>query len=391
MYSWFLKHAIVGLLATATLGACRPERLPGEETLVEQELLVNESTTSDSTALAGDQVLGRIGRHDLMLGDFDRRASMLSAVARTMFDTDQRRATLLELMIRAEVMALEAQRLGLVEGQIESHYVDEALLRRWLIEDVLLGRNASDDIAVADVAAHFERNRHVYAPPELRNASILLVSTQQEALDVARGIATDVAAGPESIRDVFARYARRFSLHQPTRDAGGETGRTASADADAVGNAALLGELFASQPDTLTAPIETADGWVLLLVGAIMPPSQHTAESYDWYVRDLLFREQTGEIARRALDLLSAGVETSVDEQVLARLSASRNDGGSTEPFLPRRFAAPSLGEHPSRYVGQQVWNETHAEPAWRQNPNFGFAPAAASEASGAAAPEVQE
>jgi hypothetical protein len=101
-----------------TFGACRPDRLPGEETLVEQEALVSVSTTSDSTALAGDTVLGRIGRHDLMLGDFDRRASMLSAVGRTMFDTDQRRATLLELMIRDEVMSLEAQRLGLVEGRL---------------------------------------------------------------------------------------------------------------------------------------------------------------------------------------------------------------------------------------------------------------------------------
>jgi parvulin-like peptidyl-prolyl isomerase len=391
VYSWSLKHAVLGLVATTTVAGCRPDRLPGEETLAEQAVLVNETTTSESTALAGDQVLGRIGKHDLMFGDFDRRVSMLSQVGRTMFDTDQRRATLLELIIRAEVMALEAQRLGLVEGRFEQQYVDEALLRRWLIEDVLLGRIASESVTEADVAEHFARNEHVYSAPEQRRALMLLVATEAEALAHIAEIQADTAVGPEPINDVFSRYVSRFSLHTPTREAAGDTGRTASIEGGATGNAAVLAALFATEPNSMTAPIETADGWVVLLVSSVTPSNLRTAEQYDWYVRDLVFRQQNGDIARAALEALRSRVPVSVDSEVVAMLAAARSDGGPETATLPRRFDAAGLGEHPSRYVGQAAWDALHGAPEWRNNPNFGFAPAEASEASGAAAPEVQE
>ncbi len=379
------RLVLIGVLgASAALGGCKPERLPGERTVEELLAASAERGATDSTMLSVDMPLAQVGDRTITIADFERALGSLSDVARFMYDVEQRRPYLLELLLRVEVMAQDAAANGLSGGVDERLRVDEARLRLW-IDEVIEGRRSLADVSTEQVEAAFAARPHLYSFPERRSADLILVATREEADYLLARMERDVEAGVETRMQVFERYVRSHSLHEHTRAEDGATGNTASTDAGARGNPAVLEALFGAEERELLGPIEVAEGFVLLLVTNIIEAAPWTAADLEFQLRPQLFRESVARDARERLDALRAELGVQIDEAQLAAIDAARLVPAPTEPVSPRRFDVASLADLPSRYVDPATLDELAAAPEWLNNPSFdfGLAPQTAATAEG--------
>lgn len=311
------------LVATLVVG-CAPDRLPGESSFRDVR-----ARAAQSESVADEILLARIDGRDLTLGQFDRRVAALPAVARQLFDTPERRVSLLELLVQLEVIAEDARHRGMVEGPIEAWFVAEAEAileleaeRRGAQEVLSLG---SFDEAV--LARAWEEEVVPWLASPSRMVMTLVApdaSTAHAWLDEMLALQRDSRA---TALEVFRGMARERSLDRESGARGGEVAWVRQPrEGQATTNwAPLVDAVFRlGNAGDYGGPIETARGWEIVTFGGVRRAFDVTEDTWQGVLRERLYTQARAGADREHLDALRARVVIERDAAAIASLEASR-------------------------------------------------------------------
>jgi foldase protein PrsA len=165
-------------------------------------------------------------------------------------------------------------------GQTEEQLLQQvriAELARKITEKVTEGE---DEVTDAEVTSFYEENRERFAQPETRDAHVVLARTRERA-EQAREALED--------GDSWRSVARRFSIDQATREAGGALEGVTRGNQDA----GLERALFSAEEGEIVGPVRTSLGWYVLEVDDITEAEQQTlAETRDTIRQSLVQQKQ---------------------------------------------------------------------------------------------------
>jgi len=153
---------------------------------------------------------------------------------------------------RARRQLYEAQK---TEAWLAAHHLAQ---EDWelQLEDGILRRKLRQLLTADRIDQYFAENKRAW---DAATVSRIVVTDENIGLEL-RAQAMEGEAG-------FHELARRHSVDEATRHAGGHTGRVRRQDLDAM----LAASIFGAQPGEVTGPVSSDQGWHLFLVEALHP------------------------------------------------------------------------------------------------------------------------
>jgi peptidyl-prolyl cis-trans isomerase C len=125
-------------------------------------------------------VLAKVGPRTITLGDFAAAIDNMNEFDRLRYQSPKRRRELLQELINLELLAIEAQRLGL-DKDPKTQQAVRGVLRNELLRDTRKGLPAPAEIPLKEVRAYFEKHRDDYREPERRRVAVVIVKDKKEA------------------------------------------------------------------------------------------------------------------------------------------------------------------------------------------------------------------
>lgn len=125
-------------------------------------------------------VLAKVGDKTITLGDFAQTLERMDQFDRLRYQTKERRRELLNELIDAELLALEAKKRGL-DKQPEAQDAVRQILRDALLATLRTKMVAPMEIPAADVRAYYEKNQERFSEPERRRVAVIVLNSKAEA------------------------------------------------------------------------------------------------------------------------------------------------------------------------------------------------------------------
>jgi len=134
------------------------------------------------------QVLVKIGKKTITLGDYAATLEQMDQFDRLRYQSPERRKELLEEMIRVELLAEEATAKG-YDKEPSAAGERRAVLRDALVAQARQGGPTPNEVPEPEVRAYFEAHRGDYRDPERRRVSVIVLRDEASAralLDAAK-------------------------------------------------------------------------------------------------------------------------------------------------------------------------------------------------------------
>lgn len=217
--------------------------------------------------------------------EFDTGWQDLSPATRTRYEKEGGKKKYLDDLIMRELLMQEARRQGLDQSE-EIRERTQRYKEQLILDELLKDRiKTKVEVSQEELQAYLDRHAgELLANPKVR-VSLMLLGNVYAARDLKR----QVESGGS-----FERYAQRYSIHQQTRENGGDVGP--------YRKGMLEPELEAVIPTlragAVSEPIETSEGFYLLRVG---PLDKETLQA-DVATRERLRQELLAEKRRKRLD-----------------------------------------------------------------------------------------
>ena len=146
---------------------------------------IAEAPRSAQPAASGREaegpVLATVAGVPITAGSLQRHLDSLAPFTRSRYKSPARRRELLDTLIRFELLAQEAERLGLDERP-EIRQSQKQMMIRQLIREVLPERLPKlEEITDEDLRAAYEARRQDYERPEQVRAAHILLESEEEA------------------------------------------------------------------------------------------------------------------------------------------------------------------------------------------------------------------
>lgn len=278
------------------------------------------------------KVLAVVGDTQVTLGDYALMIQRMDRFERMRYQSEDRRAALLDEMIHLELLSAEAKRRGLDKTPAAQALAWQSM-RDELFSEIRRGLPKRASLSSIEVSEFFERHRSEFAVPEMRRWAQITVTEAVEAeklLESALGSTDKVWAdlveksrsGPKPSRD-----SSRDRLRVP-----GDRGFVARAgdDSDSV-EEALRAAVFEIDRDGAVFHDVVAGGGSFSVIRRISatPARQRNLAEVEEVVRNRLLEDKF-ESARSALMArLRREFPVVIDEQALSRIPAP---GGKGKP-----------------------------------------------------------
>ena len=180
-----LRFAILALpLAAFALGSaagCDEGPLKPRSTEV-------SSTVGGLTPEQASRVLAKVGDREITLGEFAQTLERMDQFDRLRYQTKERRRELLNEIVDAELLAMEARRRGL-----DKHPESEDAIRQILRDAILAQARAAlpvpTEIPAAEVRAYYEAHADRFSEPERRRVAVIALDSKAEAEKVLKAAA----------------------------------------------------------------------------------------------------------------------------------------------------------------------------------------------------------
>lgn len=344
-----MRKTLAFILGISLFG-CKPEPLPGEANAPQ---FVGSAEVADEEAV--DPPLLAIGDRTLTLSEFDRRAELLSRTARYRLNSPAQRRRLLEMVVWAELVAIEATREGLVGGLDEQLLVADARARAILEDGARRSVNRAD-IEDDTVRALFDAEAGEIQRPEVRR----LYTIVRPDLESAQALHTEITALLEVDlgRRIFRALAPIHSVHEETREDGFVGELRADAEADPV----FLAAAFSTEEEGLVPEVQrTTRGYEIIFVDLVVDAREIPFQEFEGRIRERLHRESIAARQRALLDEARENAGVTVEADALDALTAARAD----EPeslTRARRYSEAWLAESPTAILSQDATGAILAE-----------------------------
>jgi hypothetical protein len=135
------------------------------------------------------RVLAKVGDKAITLGDFAQTLERMDQFDRLRYQTKERRRELLNDMIDAELLAIEAKRRGL-DKRPEAEDAVRQILRDAILAQARAVLPAPAEIPASEVRAYYEANANRFSEPERRRVAVIVMDKKQDAEKVHKAALT---------------------------------------------------------------------------------------------------------------------------------------------------------------------------------------------------------
>lgn len=209
-------HAALGWLAPGALAAlalgCQSK--PSEPAAEAVPTVVTRADLPEDRAKV---VLAKVGERTITLGDYVSALERMDRFERLRYQTKERRKLLLDEMIEVELLAREAERLGL-DKEPETRAAMQQLMREEVLRELRDKAPRLEDIPQEDVAAYYDSHPNEFSDPERRRVAVIALADAKTAEQVLAEV-----RGADAKR--WGEMARARSLLKSPAKVTGETAR----------------------------------------------------------------------------------------------------------------------------------------------------------------------
>lgn len=312
-------------LATLALPACKKKGTPG-----------SGASTGDK---AGDsRPVARIDDAVITVGDVQERINKQAPFTRGRYAALDKRKELLDLMIRVEVMAKEAERRG-YENDPEVVRVKKQQMVTRFVQKEFESKLKVEDVPAADVEKYYREHPEQFNRPEEVRVSQILVKDKAKA----DKIVTQARAADANDPKVFRDLVTKFSEDEDSKPRGGDLTsfekNTTLYPRPVVEAAFALKELGEISP-----PIKSERGYHILRLTQKKPGYSRPLPEVKRQIQQSLFRDMRTKLLDAFVADLRKKYKVTIDEQNLAKVAveAGPSDGRAGGP--PGMPAGPGLG-----------------------------------------------
>lgn len=204
----------------------------------------------DAPAERMGQVVVEVNGEKITLGEIEERLRLLAPAVRIRIRENKEQ--FLEGLVQAELLYQEAVRLGVDKSPAIQKRV-ERLKRRLVIEEFLRRDVEAARASEQELRDFFAVNKERFRRKESVTLAHIVLETEQEAWDAVAELRRGIP---------FGQVARRRSIFESTRDAGGAMG---TADRGTL-EKALEDAAFRLPIGQPSEPIKTSAGWQIIRV-----------------------------------------------------------------------------------------------------------------------------
>lgn len=273
------------------------------------------------------QVLAKIGDHEITVGEFADSIASKGPFLRARYNSPERRRELLDQMVRFELFAQEAERLGFDDLPEVQRTRKQVLIRRFLKQE-FEDRIQLTDVSDADVQSYYDAHQDEFNKPEQVRASLILIANQATAQRVLR----QILASPTDMR-LFRQLAEAHNTDPSTRDRFGDIGffsRPAERQADEPALAAEVAETaFALETIGTVHPelIRTSEGFAIVKITGRRAPLRRTLEEASRPIRHRLWRERREQAVEDLVTRLRGEADVHEDLSLLEQVHIDIPEG----------------------------------------------------------------
>jgi peptidyl-prolyl cis-trans isomerase C len=261
------------------------------------------ATPSPAEVARRAQVVAKGTDFTITLGDLEDYVNKQPALLRARYRAPEERRTLLNGMLRQELLAREAQQRGLGDNPAVRQTVKDGAVQN-LVRGEIDEKVTAQSISKEDVAAYYAANPQDFHHAAERRASHILLPTREQAQALlAEAKAADLR--------VFGDLARRHSQDGETKLRGGDLAFFAREPSPAEGRKVpetIRKAVFELKTinDTADKPVEVDGQFSIVRLTGERPERNVTLAEADATIRSKLWRERRQKAVTDLLDRLRA-------------------------------------------------------------------------------------
>lgn len=294
-------------------------------------------------------VLAKVGDKTITLGDFAQTLERMDQFDRLRYQTKERRRELLNELIDAELLAIEAKKRGL-DRRPEAEDAVRQILRDALLSTLRTKMVAPMEIPAAEVRAYYDKNQDRFSEPERRRVAVIVLGSKADAEKVHKA-ALKIKNATEW-GDLFYKHSLTAPKTRPANaplELAGDLGIVGSPDDPKGKNPQVPEPVRAAvfqveNVGSVGAEIVAHENrfYVLRMNGKTAAHHRSLAEA-DRTIRIALFQERAQQMERELEEELRKKFSVVIDEQALSKVKLppaveklDKMDGlsGASRPWL---------------------------------------------------------
>jgi peptidyl-prolyl cis-trans isomerase C len=302
-------------------------------------------------------VLAKVGDRQITLGDYVTALERMDRFERLRYQTPERRKVLLDEMIDVELLAREAERLG-IDKEPETRAILQQLLREEVLRELRDKAPKAEEIPEAEVSSYYAAHPEEFDDPERRRVAVIALADANAGKEV-------LAAVSEADPKRWGEVARQRSLlpsppkgsadaARPPLELEGDLGLTSGPGQVRGQNPKVPNEVrdavFRIDAQGAVYPELVASGGRFYVVRLLSksPARKRSLEEADTVIRARLVQERISKAEAELQAELARKYPVQIDEEALASIQVPQGGPGREPALAPTASAQPSGSAAPS-------------------------------------------
>lgn len=258
-----------------------------------------------------------------------------SPYIRARYQSKEQKRVFLDNLIRFEVLAEEAERRGLDKDPEVVQTMKSAMITK-LLKDELERGIKPEDVAEADMRAHFDAHQEEFNKPEEVRVSAVIVKKKSQADEVAKMARSDDGKSNKAFRDLVSK----FSTDEQTKLRGGDL-RYFARESTEVPKAVIEAAFGLEKTGDVAGPI-AADGtfYVIKQTGRRKAVVK-TYEQVKRQIQNDLYKDRREAAQKQFVEALRGKAKVEVFDENLKKVRVDTSGRATAEPEVPDPHAAP--------------------------------------------------
>jgi parvulin-like peptidyl-prolyl isomerase len=276
---------------------------------------------------SGNQPLAVVDGKGISLAAF--QAEMTRRGGEAAFSSPQQRRSLLDEMIRVEVLASNATKAGYADNPEVRHAIDQILADRYA-KDTIDDPLASLQVTEGEIQDYYHGHIGQFTSPEAAHGAVIFVAVPQNVSEDQRQVllqraqkAHELAAAKPGAPN-FADLAAQYSDDADTRSQGGDIGWVSEGEDNPRWEKAVMTAVFdLDNPGQVSAVITTGAGFYIVKLLEDRPAAVRGLPEVHNTIRQQLIRAARQDRAAKLYAAALSKVPVSVNEAGLAAMEAA--------------------------------------------------------------------
>lgn len=287
--------------------------------------------------------------------EFKARLEEQSPFIRARYSTLERKKEFLDNLVRFEVLAKEAERLGLDKDPEVQNTIRKVMVQK-LVQKNFADQSGAKDLPDAELQKYYDDHKDEFQKPKkVRLAAIVFPAPagspdRAKKVAAARKALTQVKAAEKTNTLAFAAAVTQYSEDAATKAVSGDLNFKSKEELERGYGKELAEAAFALKAGELSGVVETAQGVYVVKVTGVQEELNRPFDSVKAQIASKLYREKRTKEFDELVKKLKADAKVTVNDAELEKITVAAAPAGA--PGMPGMVpgmpgAAPAPGAAP--------------------------------------------